>query len=101
MPKFVIESSEDDSDVIKIEDGLIATSLSGWKLEIFKCASSIKNQVFTLAEINQFENQLRTIYPQNKHIIDKIRQQLQYLRDLGLIEFLGNGRYKNYGNEKL
>jgi type II restriction enzyme len=26
---------------------------------------------------------------------DKIRQQLQVLRDLGLVEFLGRGRYRS------
>jgi type II restriction enzyme len=28
------------------------------------------------------------------HIPDKIRQQLQVLRDLGLLEFLGAGSYR-------
>jgi hypothetical protein len=28
------------------------------------------------------------------HIRDKIRQQLQLLRDLGLLEFLGPGSYR-------
>jgi len=28
------------------------------------------------------------------HILDKIRQQLQVLRDLGLLEFLGSGSYR-------
>jgi len=28
-----------------------------------------------------------------RHIPDKIRQQLQVLRDLGLLEFLGSGSY--------
>jgi Dam-replacing HTH domain len=30
----------------------------------------------------------------NKSITDKIRQQLQVLRDLGLLEFLGSGSYR-------
>ncbi|MGI0085759.1 MAG: DpnI domain-containing protein, partial [Nitrososphaerales archaeon] len=32
--------------------------------------------------------------PNNAHIRDKIRQQLQVLRDMGLIEFLGSGSYR-------
>lgn len=32
--------------------------------------------------------------PANRHVRDKIRQQLQVLRDLGLLEFLGAGSYK-------
>ena len=34
------------------------------------------------------------LHPDNRHVRDKIRQQLQVLRDLGLVEFLGRGRYR-------
>jgi type II restriction enzyme len=34
------------------------------------------------------------LHPENRHVRDKLRQQLQVLRDLGLIEFLGRGRYR-------
>jgi type II restriction enzyme len=70
------------------------TTLKGWKLEVFKCVQQIPNQTFTLQEITKFESQLKKTYPENNFIKDKIRQQLQNLRDLGLIEFLGNGNYK-------
>ena len=30
----------------------------------------------------------------NRHVRDKIRQQLQILRDMGLLEFLGGGAYR-------
>ncbi len=33
-------------------------------------------------------------YPNNKNVRPKLRQQLQRLRDLGLIEFLGNATYE-------
>lgn len=94
LPNFEIESHEENSDILEIENQLILSSLKGWKLEVFKCANSIPTQIFTLNEINQSESYLKTIYPTNNTITDKIRQQLQYLRDLGLIEFLGNGKYK-------
>jgi len=29
-----------------------------------------------------------------RHIRDKIRQQLQVLRDMGFVEFLGAGKYR-------
>ena len=32
--------------------------------------------------------------PQNHNVEAKIRQQLQILRDLGFIEFLGKGQYR-------
>jgi len=37
---------------------------------------------------------LAKLHPKNKHIPDKIRQQLQVLRDHGIIEFLGRGEYR-------
>jgi chromosome condensin MukBEF MukE localization factor len=33
-------------------------------------------------------------YPNNRFPRQKLRQQLQRLRDLGMIEFLGEGRYR-------
>lgn len=94
LPKLEIESSEENFDTLEIQDDIISSTLSGWKLEVFKCVESLPNQVFSLNEINKFEPHLKKIYPFNNHITDKIRQQLQYLRDIGLIEFLGNGYYK-------
>jgi|694.fasta_scaffold110933_2 hypothetical protein len=94
FPNFKIESPENNYDTIEIPDNTISSSLRGWKLEVFKCINLIPNQIFTLNEINKFESQLKIVYPNNDHITDKIRQQLQYLRDLGLIEFLGNGHYR-------
>jgi type II restriction enzyme len=57
------------------------------------CVEEIKKQSFTLNELYAFENELKTKYPNNKHIKDKIRQQLQLLRDKGLINFNGRGSY--------
>jgi len=37
---------------------------------------------------------LAKLHPNNAHVRDKIRQQLQVLRDLGLLEFLAPGPYR-------
>lgn len=66
----------------------------GWILDIMNCIDKIKNETFSLNEIYEFENSLKIKYPDNNHIKDKIRQQLQLLRDKGLIEFNGRGIYK-------
>lgn len=42
----------------------------------------------------KFENMLAFKHPENHHIKDKIRQQLQMLRDHGMIEFTGRGYYR-------
>lgn len=44
-----------------------------------------------------FINELTLKHPENKHIKDKIRQQLQLLRDKGIIEFRGRGHYRKLG----
>jgi type II restriction enzyme len=49
----------------------------------------------TLQDVYAFTAQLQTLHPDNRHVPDKIRQQLQVLRDLGLVEFLGGGRYRS------
>jgi len=66
----------------------------GWILDIMKCVDEIKTTVFNLDEVYNFEKKLKTKYPNNNFIKDKIRQQLQILRDKGFIEFVGRGIYK-------
>jgi hypothetical protein len=65
----------------------------GWLLAIMRCVERLPEQ-FTLAQIYQFETQLQLQFPDNKHIKDKIRQQLQVLRDQQVIEFVGRGQYR-------
>lgn len=69
----------------------------GWLLETLKCIDKISEPIFKLEQLYAFEKDLRKIYPNNNHIKDKLRQQLQILRDKGMIEFLGQGRYKKLG----
>lgn len=66
----------------------------GWIIDIMNCIDKIENDTFSLDEMYKFENQLRIKYQNNNHIKDKIRQQLQYLRNKGIIEFVGRGVYK-------
>ncbi|MDI3534354.1 MAG: hypothetical protein PWQ82_719 [Thermosediminibacterales bacterium] len=72
----------------------IKKSLSGWKLAIFNQLNKINKFVFELSDVYKYKPDLQKIYPENHNIEAKIRQQLQFLRDMGLIKFLGKGRYK-------
>jgi len=58
------------------------------------CLDYIRKETFTLDEVYKFEEKLKKKYPMNNFIKDKIRQQLQILRDKGFIEFIGRGIYK-------
>lgn len=66
----------------------------GWLLDIMKCVDEIESDIFKLDEVYNFEHKLKLKYPKNKFIKDKIRQQLQILRDHGIIEFIGRGKYR-------
>lgn len=66
----------------------------GWVIEILKCIDAIPTETFKLADIYKFESNLKLKYPNNNFIKDKIRQQLQLLRDENIIEFISPGIYK-------
>lgn len=66
----------------------------GWIIDIMNCVDKIQGNDFTLEQVYAFENQLKVRHPENNHIKDKIRQQLQYLRDKGILEFTSRGNYK-------
>lgn len=67
----------------------------GWLFDVLNCVNLISEDVFSLKDIYRFERLLKDIHPENNNIKDKIRQQLQFLRDRGIIEFIDNrGHYR-------
>jgi type II restriction enzyme len=66
----------------------------GWLIEVLKVVERIPANEFKLADVYLFEKELHQKFPGNNFVKDKIRQQLQVLRDKGLIEFKGSGNYK-------
>ncbi len=80
-------------------DSLIIKDIGtrGWLLDILNCVNAIKSNEFSLHDIYQFEEKLAILHPDNNNIQPKIRQQLQFLRNKGFIEFLGDGRYIKRG----
>jgi type II restriction enzyme len=66
----------------------------GWLLDVLKCVEFLGRREFTLEEVYAFERHLGDLYPGNQNVRPKIRQQLQYLRDRGFIEFLSRGSYR-------
>ena len=66
----------------------------GWTLDVLNAIGTLGKREFDLAEIYALEQPLRKLHPKNYHVRDKIRQQLQVLRDHGLLEFLGGGSYR-------
>jgi len=68
--------------------------MRGWLIEVMKCVEALGRQEFELADVYAFEARLSALYPNNRHVKQKIRQQLQVLRDRGYLEFLSRGRYR-------
>lgn len=66
----------------------------GWIFDIMKCIDKLNKKEFSLNEVYGFEKELQLKYPKNRHVKDKIRQQLQFLRNKDYLAFLGKGRYK-------
>ena len=69
----------------------------GWLIEVMKCVEAIGKKEFGLDEVYAFEAQLGTLYPKNRHVQQKIRQQLQKLRDRGYLDFVSPGHYRLKG----
>lgn len=71
-----------------------ATEARGWLIEVMNCVEKLGHSEFTINDVYDFESQLAAIYPNNRHVKPKIRQQLQVLRDNGYLDFVARGRYK-------
>ncbi|MGC9954097.1 MAG: DpnI domain-containing protein [Rhizomicrobium sp.] len=66
----------------------------GWLIEVMNCVELIGKQEFVLDDVYAFEQRLCQIYPNNHHVKQKIRQQLQVLRDRGYLDFVSRGFYR-------
>lgn len=65
----------------------------GWTLDVLRVVRSLDRTEFSLSDVYELDADLARLHPENRNVRPKIRQQLQTLRDLGLIVFRGNGRY--------
>ena len=59
-----------------------------------RCLDAIPKAIFSLSDIYAFEQILQEKFPDNNFIKEKIRQQLQILRDKGVLDFLSRGVYQ-------
>ena len=75
-------------------------AMRGWTLDVLNLLrlalrneGSLHKEHFTLADAYALESHLAALHPANHNVRPKIRQQLQILRKLGLLTFLGEGNY--------
>jgi type II restriction enzyme len=72
----------------------LAPKVRGWTLDVLRIVQSLNQREFMLADVYAYEEQLHAVHPDNRNIRPKIRQQLQVLRDFGMLAFQGKGRYE-------
>lgn len=72
-----------------------ANSSKGWIFDILNLIENLESEYFSLKDIYNYDIFLSDKYSENKNVRPKIRQQLQKLRDLGYIKFLGDGQIFN------
>lgn len=92
-----IHKKNEIKSILHDQDSKKSNTVDGgnWTSEIRNIIlHKLNDDRFTLKDIYLYENELKKKFPDNMHIKDKIRQQLQVLRDEGSILFLGGGRYK-------
>jgi HKD family nuclease len=65
--------------------------LFGWLKLVY---NSLPDDEFTNQQVYDCEQTFQRHYPENQNIRAKIRQQLQVLRDMGLIEHIGTARWQ-------
>jgi type II restriction enzyme len=77
----------------KILDELILPE-AGWTLDVLNAVRALGKAEFTTAEAYAFAPELEKIHPDNRHVKDKIRQQLQVLRNMGLLHHVERGMWR-------
>jgi type II restriction enzyme len=75
----------------------VPPALRGWTVDVLHAIRRLGKSRFSLRELYQAESDLKALHPRNQNVRPKIRQQLQVLRDLGLIEFTTPGSYAVQG----
>jgi type II restriction enzyme len=72
----------------------IAVTQRGWTLDVLTAVRRFGKTEFTTADAYALARELETLHPDNRHVKDKIRQQLQVLRDTGLLLHVERGVWR-------
>lgn len=72
----------------------ISVDQRGWALDVLNIVQRLGKSVFANGDVYAFERELEKLHPDNRHVRDKIRQQLQVLRDSGFLIQPGRGMWQ-------
>ena len=70
----------------------------GWLADVLKCVERLYVD-FKVSDVYSFEAELASLHPDNRHVKDKVRQQLQRLRDMGILKPISRGEYRYLGHQ--
>ena len=101
LPKLPSDTSMiPDTDAIEAEFSIsdreaLLEGFSGWRKLTLRGVLAMPDDGFRLQELYEAcEPAAVKEYPSNRNVRPKLRQQLQMLRDLGLVEFVKPGQYR-------
>ena len=90
LPSEIVRASWKRFSFLQNADG----ESRGWMADVLACVRELRRESFRLADAYGFADRLAGLHPRNRNVRPKIRQQLQVLRDHGVLEFQGRGRYR-------
>ena len=70
----------------------------GWLADVLRCVERLYVE-FRVSDVYSFEEELAKLHPANRHVKDKIRQQLERLRDMGILKPVARGEYRYLGRK--
>jgi type II restriction enzyme len=72
----------------------IKAAQRGWTLDVLNLIRRRGKSEFTTTDAYDFTRELEALHPGNRHVHDKIRQQLQVLRDAGFLIHVERGLWR-------
>jgi type II restriction enzyme len=72
----------------------ISVAQRGWTLDVLNIVRRLGKPQFTNEEVYTFTRELEKLHPDNRHVRDKIRQQLQVLRDAGFLSHVSRSEWR-------
>ncbi len=72
----------------------IKAAQRGWALDVLNIVRSLGKTEFTNDDVYAHDRELEQLHPGNRNVRPKIRQQLQVLRDAGLLIHIESGLWK-------
>ena len=90
-----IETDFEDVHFSISDKNAFLQGFTGWLSLTLQGVIELPDRTFRLGELVKVCTPVASLrYPRNRHVPDKLRQQLQILRDIGLVDFLQRGLYK-------